>query len=258
MNKTITIAAYNRPDNLQLLVDSLFEQQADLDDWKLHIRIDEGGDNFGDVLTVAEEVDFVDTEIHWADSNEGINSNTYWLMNHVFDREGAIYNLYLEDDLVLSPDALDVANWYIENEARLLALPGLDDIGALCLCKLHSEIKDINAIDLLFSRNFAGWGFLMSNRQWWAYGKPAWTTSEVLFGYSGMWDNSVAKYIRRRSKRTYNLFPLLSRVTNTGREGMHFTPETYDNLMAGHVYQQEHKSFDYQWGGWESEPEAES
>ena len=257
MNKTITIAAYNRPGNLRLLTDSLFDQQASFDDWKLHIRIDAGGDKLDQVWAVAEEVGFVDTRIHRAKENEGINSNTYWLMSHVFDHEQADYNLYLEDDLVLSPDALNVANWYIENEAHLLATPDLDDIGALCLCKLHDMGRD-SLTDLFFSRAFVGWGFLMSKRQWWAYGNPAWTTADALWGRPMMWDNSVANYIRERGGRIYNLFPTCSRVTNTGREGVHFTPEKYDKRMTGHVYQQEHKVFDYQWGGWASEPQARS
>ena len=255
MNKTITIAAYNRPDNLRLLTDSLYNQQASFDDWKLHIRIDAGGGNFDDVWAVAEEVDFVDTAIHRVRENEGINQNTYWLMNHVFDHEGAGYNLYLEDDLVLSPDALDVANWYIENEAQLLATPGLDDIGALCLCKMHDMGRE-NPQDLLFSRAFVGWGFLMGERQWWSYGNPAWCNAEILWGRPGMWDNSVANYIRKRGERVYNLFPALSRVTNTGRVGTHFTAKKYDKRMAGHVYQQKHWVFDYQFGGWASGPKA--
>jgi glycosyltransferase involved in cell wall biosynthesis len=253
MYKSVTIAAYNRPDNLRMLIDSLRNQTTEWDEWSVFVRVDAGGELFDQVVETTQQIDFAPYRVFWPAQNEGVNNNTYWLMHHVFENLDADYNLYLEDDLLLSPDVLALANWYIENEQKLLAVDGIADIGALCLCKLQSKFSDENlsnnAASLFFSRAFVGWGFLMGQRQWHQYGKPSWHNSRALLGRDGMWDNAVAQYIRQCDTKVYNLFPALSRVTNTGREGVHFTAETYDRMMGTHTYQQEHETFAYYLAG---------
>lgn len=249
--KTITIAAYNRPDHLRQLLDSLRGQLRPLDDYALHIRVDAGGDRFTEVMEVAASAR------RWAGvlcltsphKNRGINRNTYWLMQHVFDEHGADYNVYLEDDLVLSPDAFNLVEWYIDNEAALRALPEVEDIGVFCLCRLREHGAPGAADAVYLSRAFVGWGFVLTRHQWEQYAQPGWRRAEQLWGRPMMWDNSMANYIRVQGATVYNAFPALSRVTNTGREGVHFTPSMYDEKMTGHRWQQERRAFDFQLEG---------
>lgn len=231
MKKTITIAAYNRPGLLRLLLKSLKHQLHSLADYRLYIRIDAGGERFERVKQVALAVDFMDREVSYPEQNEGINMNTYKLMEWVFEEEGADWNVYLEDDLLLSPDAFDLVEWYIKHSEE----EEMGDIGAYCLCRLR-ESGDPEEVYL--SRALVAWGFLMDRHQWETYAKPIWLEDE------GMWDNRLANHIRS-FEGVHNVFPGLSRVTNTGRRGAHFTVQKYDQLMQHHVYNQERKAYDY-------------
>lgn len=242
MKKTITIAAYNRPALLAKMLRSLKEQMWPLTDYKLYIRIDAGGKLFENVKRVALGVDFVDTDVFYPEQNEGCIMNTYRLMEQVFEREETDWNVYLEDDFILSPDAFNLVEWYIEHSGEIKAVEGIEDIGAYCLCRLR-ESGDPEKIYL--SRHFVGWGFLMDRHQWQIYAKPAWCNAKEVWGYDRMWDKSLAEYIRICGATVHNAFPELSRITNTGRVGTTFTARKYDKLMRHHVYNRERKVYDY-------------
>lgn len=242
--KTITVAAYNRPQHLERLLDSLRGQLLPLDGWQLFVRIDVGGDKFDRVKKVAEAVDFVPSQVFWSNRNVGINRNTHWLMHHVFEIRKADYNVYLEDDLLLSPDAFNLVEWYIAHADEVGRDAG--DVGAYCLCRLRGGG---DPAEVYLSRALVGWGFLMSRHQWRRFGEPAWCNAEKLWGRPMMWDSSLANYIRTCGDDVYNASPALSRVTNTGRTGEHFTPDTYDELMEGHRWQQERRTFKYRFVG---------
>lgn len=109
MRKTITIAAYNRPDHLRMLLDSLRAQLLPLDDYGVIVSVDAGGDKFNEVMDVARTIEFAPFEVFHAATHLGINHNTYWPMAHVFDVLGADWNVYLEDDLVLSRPMLSTS-----------------------------------------------------------------------------------------------------------------------------------------------------
>jgi len=242
MRKTITIAAYNRPILLAKLLKSLEEQLQSLADYKLYIRVDGGGDRFEDVVRVAHGVDFMDSDVSYPRRNEGTNVNTYKLMERVFEREGVDWNVYLEDDLLLSPDAFNLVEWYIEHSEEIKATKSIEGIGAYCLCRLRESGSPEK---IYLSRALVGWGFLMDGHQWRTYAKPAWCNARKLWGHDRMWDNSVADYIRTCGATVHNVFPELSRVTNTGRVGTHFTAKKYDELMQDHAYNQSREIYDY-------------
>lgn len=228
MKKTITIAAYNRPSNLARLLDSLKGQLTSLEDYDLFIRIDVGGKNFEEVRDLAKSVNFISTTVGYPLTNQGINRNTYETMWWAFEVVKADFNLYLEDDLLLSPDALSLAEWYIQQD--------LEDVAAGCLCNLAGSL---NPEKVILARAFIGWGFVMSRDQWHTYAKPVWLSGK------GMWDNRLANAIRATGPEIHNMLPELSRITNTGRVGVHFTVERFDRLMKRHKYQEEPKLYDF-------------
>ena len=243
MKKTITVAAYNRPKLLAQMLESLQKQLRSLDDYRLRIRVDAGGSHFEEVVRVAEgAANFMETVVYSPNKNDGCVRNTYKLMLRVFEGEEVDWNVYLEDDFFLSPDTFDLVEWYIAHTEEIKATEGIEDIGAYCLCRLR-ESGPPDGIYL--SRAFVGWGFVMDAHQWETYAKPAWCNAKELWGYDRMWDNSVADFIRTRGATVYNVFPELSRITNTGRVGTHFTAKKYDELMRNHKYSRERKTYDY-------------
>lgn len=237
MKKTITIAAYNRPDHLRMLLDSLRAQLLPLRNFQIIVSVDAGGDKFCEVMEIAKSIDFVSSQVFHTAQNQGTNHNTFWLMDYVFDILGTDWNVYLEDDLVLSPDAFNLVEWYIEHAEELRNYGDISDIGAYCLCRLRVHGAPEN---IYLSRAFVGWGFLMAAHQWETYAKPAW------FNPKKMWDTSLATYIREQGPKILNAFPELSRITNTGRGGVHFTPEKYDALMQNHKYNQSHEEYPFE------------
>jgi len=47
-------------------------------------------------------------------SHSGARDNMYNVLSNAF-KAGSDFNVHLEDDFLLSPDAIDLANWYYEN-----------------------------------------------------------------------------------------------------------------------------------------------
>jgi len=236
MRKTITIAAYNRPSNFQLLIDSLREQLLPIDDYSIVVSVDGGGDKFEDVLAIAESID--GAQVFAQEKNLGLNNNTFWVMDYAFSTLGATHNVYLEDDLILSPDAFNLVEWYIECQDELKA--DVDDIGVYCLCNLYGYGEP----DKVFlSELLSGWGFLMDAHQWERFAKPVWLDSRKT------WDLSIDSHIRVLEGKIFNAFPELSRVSNTGRNGTTLTPERFDAIMAGHKYNEGREAYQFQFVG---------
>ena len=233
--KTITIAAYNRPANTRILVESLLGQIGS-GDWRIFARVDRGGDQFYDVIDELGRLgDCYDYEVAWPKENEGINRNTYAVMTWAFDRAGSDWNLYLEDDLELSPDALAMCDWFIERYDAIKR--GYQDVAAMCLFNQGGTKR---ADTLHYTRRFTGWGFLMPRSSWVQYAKTAWFACAP-----GMWDNCLANYIRAQGPKIVNVMPDLDRVNNTGEVGSHFSAERFRQRMEGHTWQQNAVEFEY-------------
>ena len=218
MKKTISLACYNRPQYLKRVLSSLRNQIADLSDYELVVSCDNGRDKKTiEVIKMVHDVDFIKTKIIVNNKKLGINRNTFYAINEAY--KIADYNLYLEDDIVLSPDALNLFDWYTKQS--------LDNIATLFLCNLWSKGRSLSGIHK--TRSMCAWGFVVSKYQFEKYIEPAW------FPKVGCWDNSVARYIRT-FEGVYNLYPEISRSTNIGRSGSNMTDEKFKKLMGGHEY----------------------
>ncbi len=112
MKPAIVVVAYNRPDALLRLLDSLAALHGAAD-VPLVISIDGGGERFAQVVSVAEQFEWL-----LGEKQVLVRERPYGLIDHVFacgdlvDAFGSI--ILLEDDLVVSPmayryaaDALD-------------------------------------------------------------------------------------------------------------------------------------------------------
>ncbi len=103
MKPAIVVVAYNRPEALRRLLVSLAALRGAVD-VPLVISVDAGGDLFAQVLSVAEQFEWL-----LGEKRIVVRERPYGLINHVFacgdmvDEFGAI--MLLEDDLVVSPMA---------------------------------------------------------------------------------------------------------------------------------------------------------
>ena len=217
---TITICAYNRPGYLQQVLESLHvalrlcpEFQVE----RIFIGVDHGG------LTNPMEFPGYNLEIVYWPEHLGVTEHPRRLLQYVFIERGSAFNLHLEDDTVLAPDAIRLVEWFrslIPDPAHILSL--------------HSRSTDnaYLAPSLVMPRpDFGVWGWATTSYVARKYILPWWNhrRTEPLG-----WDYSLTGVIERYSLKV--LSPALSRVENIGREGgAHQTPEGWDLEMEGLV-----------------------
>lgn len=239
----IGIAAWNRPAYLHECLRSLQSQMAGCP--PVFLQVDGEGGYEDDIKSVVANCYQLDITVTVGRENQGVNRNTKAAIDRIWD-EGYDWAVYLEDDLVLSPDAMDLACWYVDNAKGLASWWDVGAVGAFCLCRMGGE--DHYPGDILFSRAFSGWGFVVSRAQYEAI-EPAWLSGQKDDPPS-MWDRHVGRRIRELSPHNYNCMPALSRVTNIGEFGFHFTPARHRKWMEGHQWNQSSLGFTFRVGGW--------
>ena len=215
--RTITIAAYRRPEYLQEVLRSLEKALEYCPEFKpdhIILGIDKGGD-----LEV-EKNDSPIEIIRWPE-HLGVNEHPRRLLQYAFMELGSDFNLHLEDDIVLSPDALRLAMWFqrTPNDAMTLSLYGAS--------------KDFSEPNKLRHRSdFGAWGWATSRAAWLRLLAPYWNYKRDLpIG----WDWSISKLMAEKGLRAME--PVLSRVRNIGREkGTYQTPEGYDRDFSGQTW----------------------
>ena len=224
--RTITMACMDRPEYTLRVLESI-RNQTSLEGYKLYINIDTG--NCKEVVDICKNIDFIETDIkifklEEDETNKRVNENTLDVIRRAYN-EGSEFNLYLEDDIIISPDALDLMDWYTKQD--------LTKISALCLCNILD--KEVNPEIIFKTRACCFWGFVTSEYQFRTYFEPKWTD-----GYC--WDSHIARYIRTFD--VCNLMCQLSRSTNIGKIGVN-PGYRWEKIMKGHIYNTEAGVFDY-------------
>jgi hypothetical protein len=172
---------------------------VDLTGYKLYINCEPGND---EVIDIIKNIDFIETDIIINRKQLGLNANTFAPMNRAFKKSD--FNLYLEDDIILSPDALNLFEWYTEQD--------LTNIAMIALCNIVDRSDSLDENLLYRTRRMFCWGFVISKLQFEKYFKPAW------FPIDGYWAKSSAEHIRSFDN-VYNIVPQLSRATTIGKAG---------------------------------------
>src|SRR5579863_2490962 len=220
--RTITVAAYRRPEYLKQVLDSLTTALMYCPEYRptITIGIDPGANEFQEVCRVAldfEKATPGTSVIAWP-KHLGVDEHPRRLLQHAFWEQKSPYNLHLEDDTLLSPDALRLALWF-DKEGRY---------DVLSLCHPSYECSRPGIIEKI--PGFSCWGWACSDRVWriltlgWNYRR------EQPLG----WDWSMTDVINQCGLQS--VAPVLSRVKNIGRErGEYQTPTQHDHDFEGQV-----------------------
>jgi hypothetical protein len=216
---TITIAAYRRPEYLAQVLESLkvaLEYCPEFNPQHIILGVDPGGGGTQIPAPVKIAVD----PIYWPE-HLGVNEHPRRLLQYAFMELDSDFNLHLEDDTVLSPDALRLAMWYQKWGYEALTL------------SLHSHSRDHggrNSVRVV--KQFGAWGWACSRHVWTRWLSHYWNYKrEFPIG----WDWSISELMEEES--LHSLTPVLSRVRNIGREkGTYQTPEGYDQDFAGQTW----------------------
>jgi len=234
----MTMTACSRPGYLVETLDSLAANQ-NLDQFTLHFGVEPVSQ---EVLDICRAVDFMDTHIHVNSERLGVRENPYQLLKRTFAAgyEGV---LYLEDDVVLSPDAVDLVLHYANS-------PEAERHRCLCLYNMKS-LRGADPTTIEVNRaasNFAPLGFFASASAWYDFFDPMWHAS------SKGWDYSITG----SDPKNLIALPSLSRSHHIGRfGGTYYAPAQHDPVYENNAHHQDEKPSEYRFTSEEPKPSCD-
>jgi hypothetical protein len=220
--KTITITGYRRPHLFRDLLQSLAAN--DLAGWTIFVRL-EPSPAVAEFIAIANEtLPGQDCRVTVNPERLGVRRNPCALLEEVFAAGSAI-NLYLEEDMVVAPDAIALAEWFAAHHRS----------DWLCLsllaggCGGRGPISYAAYPDLLFlARTFNSLGFVATREAWRTHFAPNWMVDPPGARHVAGWDWSIHFHlVRHPHLRTVQ--PALARANHTGRDdGEHCSAEFHD------------------------------
>lgn len=232
--KTITIPVNNRPHYLKKALLSIVKN--DLNGWKIFFSI-EPSEYSGIMVNLIKEIiaDRTNYQIKSNVKKKGIEKNTYSSLQIAFNA-GSKLNIYLEDDIVISPDVTRLADWYCKQNHK----------GIMCLNLLYGACGGINHISkdfpeyIIKTKQFNSCGFVLSGDQWLTYFKSYWF--DYSHGFTNKdgnpmlgWDWAVFKHNLKEDRNLFVLQPLLARANHIGRNGGTFCKADFHDKTFSHI-----------------------
>ena len=225
--KTISITVHDRPQYFVRLLETLVKN--DLDGWHIVVGL-EPSPQKSEQLELIEKY-IPKAEVIHNETKLGVSGNPFSLLTYVFEELNSEINIYLEEDLIISPDVCQLAEWYNKLE---------DGSMCLCLCNIGKiEVDDVNnnqPHSCMFYANsemthsgsglgFSALGLLIKSNQW-KYFRDNWHNN------TQGWDWGMLNYIKAEGIKI--LMPYKTRADHIGEWGIHVVgPEHNRSLMLG-------------------------
>lgn len=205
--KTISIPTNDRPDYFQRVVDSILAAEG-AKEWTLAIASEPCVEIRQMVRRMALNMGLDRVEIRENPKKQGCRKNTFLAVQFAKDL-GSDFNLYLEEDTVISPDALTLCDQWLEKH-----LPGV-----LCLRRWHTaqDLNRPNEVVIQNNQGLLGDGFAFGMdlfpflEKWWFLDDPK--------AGGKMWDWSVDYGLNLENIPQWR--PLVNRSRNIGVSGTH-------------------------------------
>jgi len=146
-------------------------------------------------------------------SHSGAKANMYNVLNAAFIA-GSTFNLHLEDDFLLAPDAVDLANWYYDKfKDRPTTYTSYGLFGFAPRGEDYTALEEVPF--------FEGLGWCAFKENWEQCYKQAWYDNTLVKKYfkAHGWDWSVQAFFKEYGFKA--LRPLINRTQHNGR--MHGT-----------------------------------
>jgi hypothetical protein len=226
MKKTLTMTAYNRPEYLRQTLEQL--RKNDFTDWS-HIKFGIEPGNV-EVARVAESArEFIYAFIRINNGVLGVKNNPFMTLKSVFrpmkKKVTSNLNIYLEDDVLFSPDITRLANWYGD-------LSNKNDY--LCMGFFRKDtLEDVGGVKVEHNpKMFSALGLVITDYQWDNYFAPNWHKDPR------GWDWSMKGFME--SSGLGMLVPMVSRSYHIGRENAtHYVPSQHDSVHVGVKWNQD-------------------
>lgn len=230
-DRVIVITGFRRPGLFRDLLASL--ARNDLTGWRVAVRLEPSPQVPAFRAAVAELLAGHEVTVTVNPRRLGVRANPFAALDEAF-AGGATGVLYLEEDLVVAPDATRLADWYFaQHRPEWLAL---------CLlaggCGATGFLSNADHPGLLFTaRTFNALGWALRAEEWhgrlrerWMRLRPARMRTYATSAPVG-WDWQAWSLLVRDSRRRV-VQPVLARARHTGRdEGEFCTPAFHDRAF---------------------------
>lgn len=208
--KAICICTTGRLDRVTECLKSIRENN--LDGWTLFASMEPG---YEDVHSAIRAIDFIPV-VSWINGRRlGPELNTFTVQWSAIS-ENAESVLYFDDDMVLSPDAVQLCNWYLSKTELL----DPQHNAGICLCSRNpndsSRPDSVSPNDTW--QGLVGQGYCFTRDQWFNFVKRNFWVYRNFFGGDG-YDWALGHMAVHLNKIIFR--PRLSRSKHTGRNGFH-------------------------------------
>lgn len=221
-DKSITITAMARPALFADMLRSLVA--CDLDGWRIYVAI-EPGEHQDEIASLAQSLlPPANLTLIRNAQRLGVRENPKSAIMAAF-ADGSAFNLCLEEDFILAPDALRLADWYAPNAQPHWMCLNL--LAASCECA--GNLSDPAHPTLLFEgRGFSSIGLGLTRANWdqvaasWSAPRSVPRKGRLNMDHAG-WDLALfALLLRHPDWRS--IHPVAARCTHLGNTGTHCTP----------------------------------
>ena len=225
--RTISITSNNRPEYLKECFESLSRNNHLKQYDTLYCQL-EPGDRVRECADICMNVKGINTNVVINQTKLGVRMNPFNLLKRVFEEVKSDFNVYLEDDIIISPDCLDLVECYINSfKQRYVML------------SFYNYASDPGkAYGLTESTEMVSLGMAFTRDNWVKQIAPYWNDENIVkeLGVPGTgWDWSIRAAILRNKWKV--LMPTLSRSKHIGKYlGTHCSPEEHINRFEKHPY----------------------
>lgn len=222
--KAICMPVFNRPELLRQALDSICENKAT--DWRVYLSVDWS--------YKSKEIDQIIRDYHfkgvqfvvWGNgTNLGCSLNAFTVCSTAIS-QGAEAILYMEDDIVLSPDALALCDWYLNQ----LNDPN-DYHAGIALCRREGNvIGRPEAIEHnSSSQGLLGQSWCFTRKQWFDFALGHWWSLPDR-GHPDIWDWALGWKAQQLGKSIMR--PYLSRARHIGATGFHGKVDVFPDVIS--------------------------
>ena len=214
--KAVCICTSNRPEVLRRCLASLSKNKTE--GWTLIVSRDMDSPS---VLAEIEKVKFMPVT-HWLNpARLGPDLNTFTVCSVSMEGFGADAQLYLDDDMMLSPDALDLCNWFLSRKD----LQDPSRSAGLCICTKDNNPTRANSIATNDGwMGLVGQGYCYTREMWFQFIKRVWWVYEPHFG-GDAYDWAIGHKAKDTGRKIYR--PRFSRSMHMGGMGHHGRGEQF-------------------------------
>lgn len=236
--KTITFPVGYRPHYLKQFLNSLAKQ--DLSDYTIicsaenHAGCIKALETCGIPITILRKPDSSGVRSH-----SGARDNMFNVLSYAF-KNGSTFNVHLEDDFILSPDALNLANWYYETYKN-------DPMKYMCYGLFSWGSKGNDYSGVIETPLFHGLGWCAFKENWDICYDKHWYDDALARKYANAygWDWAVEGYFKEF--RCKGILPKISRTHHVGKiDGTCCTVDFFDKTYTDLVWNQTEKVTEFE------------